>query len=54
MLVVYLHAHVTIKREVQFFMVLGFLIFSFLAHLSRRLEWAIAVRFRPSSVVRRP
>ena len=25
----------------------------FLAHLSRRLEWAIAVRFRPSSVVRR-
>ena len=26
----------------------------FLAHLSRRLEWAIAVRFRPSSVVRRP
>ena len=27
---------------------------AFLAHLSRRLEWAIAVRFRPSSVVRRP
>ena len=25
----------------------------FLAHLSRRLEWAIAVRFRPSSVVRK-
>ena len=26
---------------------------TFLAHRSRRLEWAIAVRFRPSSVVRR-
>ena len=26
---------------------------SFLAHLSRRLKWAIAVRFRPSCVVRR-
>ena len=26
----------------------------FLAHLSQRLEWAIAVRFRPSSVVRSP
>ena len=26
----------------------------FLAHLSRRLEWAIAVRFRPPSAVRRP
>ena len=26
----------------------------FLAHLSQRLKWAIAVRFRPSSVVRRP
>ena len=25
-----------------------------LAHPSRRLEWAIAVRFRPSCVVRRP
>ena len=27
---------------------------AFLAHLNRRLKWAIAVRFRPSCVVRRP
>ena len=27
---------------------------SFLAHLSRRLEWAIVIEHRPSSVRRRP
>ena len=30
------------------------MVYRFLAQLSRRLEWAIAVRFRPSCVVRRP